>query len=788
MHCHNGLNNKLVESLVENKVAQETGDLKYLQDSMYDFVSTLKEIILGEYSPEFFNKYVDEALKLHGSNLEEFLKIPKMGLELKQALNSIDDAIDTTNQEFKDNLVLLLDKFQTTLDNVVFEARSPYDIAVKYGFEGTEEEWLSNILNSSETAHNIFQDAKTFADFLYKPADFMVARRLAPSVRTLDFYLDSFDREAGRVVNKSNEVIATINAVVDAVNDSYNSSQVLLNNVSDKYNEAIDTVNSIKPTVISMTNDAINNTAVEGGVLADSFVTATANGVGSVARTQRDKNSDIISIKDFPDIATAQSTAEVLNSKIFIPAGEHEYDATNYNPGLFYGDGIVVDTASGKRYKPNHKWYVTPEMFGAIGDGVADDSDALIAADLYARDNELALIGTGKYLITKTWSIKTHSVDISKKGIVIAPNFEHEAAVIGNGNYRPYPSYHTITFYGNRQSQTHGVIAYLVNDQASNGLYVKLSAQECNTVLLVGSAVERSEFDVWAARCDSVVEEIPRDRPGDVTADEVKYYISGGSCGRWFYKNAAAACVVEFNVEQTEANSEHAYAVEIAHTGNKGVVLKGIIRVTEGKAILGTGTATLIFNELLVVGAKDTVLTLDSDGAVYGSLTAQYSEADVLDFKKLVRGGNLNANIDSYRTKGITLGSVGGRVTGLMLRAKVYQGSTSNGNILESRQVAESHIDINATGLKPNGVYIGAEAAVSTRYSFNSVFLTRNVPFTYNSKTIYDIEFIGSVYTSSIRNFSTPLAGMRASSRDNSGITLICKGTNWYEPTLSLIS
>lgn len=149
MHCNNGLNNKLVETLVENKVTEETGDLRYLQDSMHNFVSTLKEIILGEYSPEFFNRYVDEALKLHGSNLDEFLKIPKMGLELRQALNSIDEAIDTSNQEFKDNLVLLLDKFQTTLDNMEYEARDPYDTAVELGFQGTKQEWLDHLEGDS---------------------------------------------------------------------------------------------------------------------------------------------------------------------------------------------------------------------------------------------------------------------------------------------------------------------------------------------------------------------------------------------------------------------------------------------------------------------------------------------------------------------------------------------------------------------------------------------------------------------------------------------------------------
>lgn len=99
-------------------------------------------------------------------------------------------------------------------------------------------------------------DAQSLSEFVFKPAGFKVARRLAPTIDTLQFYIDIF-----------NATKATTDAYIATI-----------------------------PNII---NNAINNTAIEGSVLADTFVTATANGVGSVARTQRDKNKDFISVKDF---------------------------------------------------------------------------------------------------------------------------------------------------------------------------------------------------------------------------------------------------------------------------------------------------------------------------------------------------------------------------------------------------------------------------------------------------------------------------------------------------------
>lgn len=63
--------------------------------------------------------------------------------------------------------------------------------------------------------------------------------------------------------------------------------------------DARNAVNDLTIQTMDFVNDAINNTAVEGGILADTFVTVTSNALGSVPRTQRDVNSEYMSIEDF---------------------------------------------------------------------------------------------------------------------------------------------------------------------------------------------------------------------------------------------------------------------------------------------------------------------------------------------------------------------------------------------------------------------------------------------------------------------------------------------------------
>ena len=99
-------------------------------------------------------------------------------------------------------------------------------------------------------------------------------------------------------------------------------------------------INDLTVQTMDFVNDAINNTAVEGGVLADTFVTVTANGIGTIPRTQRAKNKETISVLDFGADPTgvidaksafiAAVTYATLNKiTLEVPYGTYEfYDST----------------------------------------------------------------------------------------------------------------------------------------------------------------------------------------------------------------------------------------------------------------------------------------------------------------------------------------------------------------------------------------------------------------------------------------------------------------------------
>ena len=205
-------------------------------------------------------------------------------------------------------------------------------------------------------------DAKTLSDFMSKKASETIDRRLAPSIRPFQYYLDYWD------------------------------------------------------TVPTIVNDAINNTAVEGGVLADTFVTATANGVDTIARTQRDVNSDTKSIKDFIDAKLANDFAASVGGKVFIPNGNYttaaDLDMTN-----FWGSGVITNTVNNKVFSRPDSEYVMPEFYGITD---ADASSGMHSA----LDKGYVRLKSGRtYKVNGTYSIN--------KDIVIDGN---NATLLGSDN------------------------------------------------------------------------------------------------------------------------------------------------------------------------------------------------------------------------------------------------------------------------------------------------------------------------------------------------------------------
>ena len=215
------------------------------------------------------------------------------------------------------------------------------------------------------------EDAVSLSQFIYYPASTMVERRLAPSIHTLNYYLDYlhgleliYSQPTGTVIVNGEE----IKTVRQAINDSVDS--VILGD----YQTTLET--GLAQEVIRATNrendieDALDTEVIRAtdaeGVISqdlsdlnlevdaqklDTGITATAK-FGGVERTQADKNADIISVKDFGAVGdyTTNDTFKIQNTissghaVIHIRAGN--YRITSPLVVLTAGQKIILDSGA----------------------------------------------------------------------------------------------------------------------------------------------------------------------------------------------------------------------------------------------------------------------------------------------------------------------------------------------------------------------------------------------------------------------------------------------------------
>ncbi|MDP4545830.1 hypothetical protein Q8P09_12170 [Psychrobacter faecalis] len=156
----------------------------------------------------------------------------------------------------------------------------PLDKGVVYfGEQDKDPEFYPiNLFSDDALTLPLAQPVHTKGGYLYDKGDMVEphAKEIIYSVKVLDSYGRKVFYKGAMMRNSWNDdVIEQINTAI------------------------IGSADVARQVATDITNDAINNTAVEGGVLADTFVTKTVNGIGQVARDQRDKNTDILTPKDF---------------------------------------------------------------------------------------------------------------------------------------------------------------------------------------------------------------------------------------------------------------------------------------------------------------------------------------------------------------------------------------------------------------------------------------------------------------------------------------------------------
>lgn len=228
----------------------------------------------------------------------------------------------------------------------------PLDKGVVYfGEQDKDPEFYPiNLFSDDALTKPLAQPVHTKGGYLYDKGDMVEphAKELIYSVKVLDSYGRKVFYKGAMMRNSWNDdVIEQINTAI------------------------IGSADAARRVAIDITNDAINNTAVEGGVLADTFVVVD----GSLS--QRTINKGLESIADLSTINNPKDGLRVYVKSYHAGLGEgggyFTYDSSkaDINDGGIVLNGWVRDLESSQLYVTH---------FGAIGDGVTDNADKIQAA------------------------------------------------------------------------------------------------------------------------------------------------------------------------------------------------------------------------------------------------------------------------------------------------------------------------------------------------------------------------------------------------------------------------
>ena len=338
----------------------------------------------------------------------------------------------------------------------------PLDKGVVYfGEQDKDPEFYPiNLFSDDALTLPLAQPVHTKGGYLYDKGDMVEphAKEIIYSVKVLDSYGRKVFYKGAMMRNSWNDDV--INQINQAIVDSQ----------QDVATEAAKAVQV-----------AIDNTAVEGGVLADTFVTATANGVGTVARTQRDVNSDSIHIKDFgakcdgiTDDTTAFRLAIVyasmykrdLNLSGTILVTDELNDGAkririNGNSAFIKFDNAEVDS-SGNATKCLFRWTASYEEKPSFFKGVT-------VTHVQQVPNQHTFIFDSCYII-----------DLSISDIVVKDSTGYIFYLVGNGEQYS-PGFHHLTMEGIKGYDVGGIVGQHPN-----------TTTWCTGVTLNGFALERT--------------------------------------------------------------------------------------------------------------------------------------------------------------------------------------------------------------------------------------------------------------------------------------------------------
>lgn len=169
-------------------------------------------------------------------------------------------------------------------------------------------------------------DAKSLSEFMYKPADFMVNRRLSPPINTLDFYIDR---------------ISSVNASLVAVQQSVAAADALIDNNAAQAADAV--------------SDAIEGVAVDANLITDALIATTGK------TTQARINNGFAATANVTALSQPIEGMRVHVNSLNV---DFIYSTTNNKPA---NGGTVLQGIGGKwemTIQPVYyaSWFATPDV------------------------------------------------------------------------------------------------------------------------------------------------------------------------------------------------------------------------------------------------------------------------------------------------------------------------------------------------------------------------------------------------------------------------------------------
>lgn len=174
-------------------------------------------------------------------------------------------------------------------------------------------------------------DATSLSEFIYYPANVMVQRRLAPSIHTLNYYLDYlhglelvYKQPTGTVVVNGEEVKTVRQAIKDAIDEAVlgNYQAELELKISNEVDRATVRENSIEDALEEEVTRATNTESNLTQSLSELDIKVTSQKLDSgittwSSRTQESKNRDAFHSKDF-GLVPNSSDDQFLKMKSFL--------------------------------------------------------------------------------------------------------------------------------------------------------------------------------------------------------------------------------------------------------------------------------------------------------------------------------------------------------------------------------------------------------------------------------------------------------------------------------------